>query len=153
MTDQAFPNRPDHPDFWLLASVVVDYDAAADSAESKEEKYRQIDALTANLIDGPSLAYMAQQRALRALGIGLASELVRRNDEVFLLAGMYYEAVLFGIEFERRRLGITTKEPGAFLHTDLRYAKEWRGEVTNGDTMMGYDEWYARYTEDEEEEL
>lgn len=41
-------------------------------------------------------------------------------------------------------------EPGAFLDTDLPHAEEWRDEVTNGDTMLGYDEWLRRHDEEED---
>lgn len=41
-------------------------------------------------------------------------------------------------------------EPGAFLDTNLSHAEDWRYEVANGDTMLGYDEWLARLHENED---
>ena len=52
--------RPQHDDFWLMAAIVQDLDAAADDGIAME---RIIGA-----IDGESLAYVANQRALRMGG-------------------------------------------------------------------------------------
>lgn len=56
--DPRFPNRPDHPDFWLISQAVIDADAAADASQD-------VESVVAPLVDMKSLAYMAQQRAGR----------------------------------------------------------------------------------------
>jgi hypothetical protein len=57
--DPRFPDRPSHPDFWRLVSVVNQIDGAAtEGGKSVEEIY-------ADIADLPSVLYMAEQRGLR----------------------------------------------------------------------------------------
>jgi hypothetical protein len=57
MTD--FPNRPDHPDFWLMAEALQDLDSAADDRVALER-------LIEPFVDMESLMYVAGQRAIMA---------------------------------------------------------------------------------------
>lgn len=54
-----FPNRPDHPDFWLLSETMVDIDSAADDGTSA-------DRVLNPMVDSSSVMYAASQRGLRA---------------------------------------------------------------------------------------
>jgi hypothetical protein len=52
--------RPEHPDFWLLSQVLIDQDAQAESGQRALE-------IIGRYLDPPSVAYMANQRALRVM--------------------------------------------------------------------------------------
>jgi len=56
--DPLFPDRPDHPDFLRLSKAVIHFDSEADGG-------RDIEEIVGELIDLPSLIYMADQRILR----------------------------------------------------------------------------------------
>lgn len=60
--DPRFPDRPQHPDFWRLAAQVKMMDRESDlaSAEIGDQ------ALVLDGVDDHSVAYMAQQRVMRA---------------------------------------------------------------------------------------
>jgi hypothetical protein len=82
-----FPNRPDHPDFWLMAECVQDLDAAADDGVSYERIIGPVDIR--------SLTYMATQRALRINvpgGLTLA----------YAGAG-WIDGFMAGVNFQKRR--------------------------------------------------
>lgn len=99
MTD--FPYRPDHPDFWTLSSVVIDFDARMD-AVTGAAKHAVYEAVVAEHIDGASLTYMAVQRARKAV-----AELGQPDNAALatLLATVWSEGILAGVEVERRRVG------------------------------------------------
>lgn len=80
MTD--FPDRPDSDDFWLMAEVVQDLDAAADDG-------MVLDRIVADL-DATAVAYMAQQRALRA-GMDLSG------------AALWIDAFVLGVMYQRQK--------------------------------------------------
>lgn len=86
MTD--FPNRPSHPDFWLMAEVAQDLDAAA-------ENHVPIESIVGDL-DLPSLAYMAEQRALRAQKYLPGTP---RDHH----APLWFEAFIMGTMYQRRK--------------------------------------------------
>lgn len=92
MTDPNFPDRPDHPDFWLMAEVVQDLDNAADDGLSA-------DRIVADL-DMTSVAYMAEQRALRAQAGGMVP------------AALWFDAFVMGVMFQRRK---SSKTPDIWL--------------------------------------
>lgn len=53
----AFPDRPNHPDFWKLSAIVLGLDAKAERGDSIET--------LVGPVDWDSLVYMAEQRAAR----------------------------------------------------------------------------------------
>lgn len=81
-------DRPDHPDFWLMAEVVQDLDAAAEDGVP-------IETIVANL-DLPSLAYMASQRGLRAYNLPLDGWTTK-------LSAAWFEAFVMGVMYQRRK--------------------------------------------------
>lgn len=81
MTDRAFPNRPDHPDFWRLSEVVLQLDGAIDEAEDKEAVWERV---VSDIVDIPSLEYMAEQRALRAVGSAAPVALITKLTALYL---------------------------------------------------------------------
>lgn len=63
MTDPNFPNRPDHPDFWLISQALIDTDAQADSGQSMPD-------IAGRIVDTASLMYAAEQRVKLITGKG-----------------------------------------------------------------------------------
>ncbi len=95
-----FP-RPEHDDFWLLSEVILDSDVEA-TTESLLEAVR-------DYVDLQSLTYMAQQRAIRALGISSMDELTDSREETVTLAAAWMDAFVVGVRFERERSNPTSK--------------------------------------------
>ena len=83
-------NRPDHDDFWLMAEVVQDMDAAADEGN--------FDRIIRPVVDMESLAYVAEQRAMRVVG-PLASQ------EVYVkLQAAWLDAFIAGALYQKRKM-------------------------------------------------
>lgn len=61
LNDPRFPNRPQHPDFWRLVSAVNYLDGEA------TEGGRSTQDILAQYVDAESIAYLSQQRFMRAL--------------------------------------------------------------------------------------
>jgi hypothetical protein len=59
MTDPDFPDRPDHPDFWMLSKAVLDLDDQAETGQP-------VDDIVDRYVDHDAAYYMAEQRARRA---------------------------------------------------------------------------------------
>lgn len=86
--------RPDHDDFWRLCECVQDLDTAAEDV--------RLERILDN-VDQHSLAYVATQRALRALGVA---------DRQVALSATWIDGFTAGMLFQRRR-----SEP--FPHDDV----------------------------------
>jgi hypothetical protein len=86
MSDSNFPNRPDHPDFWLLSRLVCQLDERSDRGGPDE-----FARILAEYIDPASLTYMAEQRALRARLVGAPD------------MALYFDAFVLGVAAERAR--------------------------------------------------
>lgn len=86
-----FSNRPDHPDFWLLAQCVQDNDAQADSQTVPFED------ILARVVDPNSLTYMAKQRALRVVGSTASKE------EEARWAAMFVDGFMVGAAFQAQK--------------------------------------------------
>lgn len=89
-----FPNRPNHPDFWLMAEIVQDMDAAAEDKVGLQRIIGDIDL--------QSLAYVAEQRAMRA-AMWAKSDPLASADPIAQLGGMWIDAFKAGVEFQKRR--------------------------------------------------
>jgi hypothetical protein len=83
-----FPNRPDHPDFWLMAECVQDVDAAADDGIAMERIIGKVDMR--------SLAYMASQRALRI-------KIPPGGLTVAAAGAGWIDGFMAGVNFQKRR--------------------------------------------------
>jgi hypothetical protein len=79
--------RPDHDDFWLLAEVVQDLDAAAEDGTTMEKIIGKIDL--------ESLAYVASQRILRLPGM--------TKVQAASLGGAWIDGFMAGVNFNKRR--------------------------------------------------
>lgn len=96
-----FPGRPDHPDFAMLSDVVLRQDAKTEDRSFDTETY------IASMIDPPSLAHMATQRAKRMIGIlGLNPD--NSSPLVAAIAGAYVDAFMTGYHFHIKRLETET---------------------------------------------
>lgn len=80
-----FPNRPTHPDYWLMAEVVQDLDAAAEDGMSADRIVGDLDMA--------SVAYMASQRVLRAQNLLKGSA----------MAPLWFDAFVIGVMYQRRK--------------------------------------------------
>lgn len=87
MTNE-FPNRPDHPDFWLIAEVIQDLDSAAEDGLS-------VDRIVADL-DVASVMYAASQRGLRAYHLPVDGWTTK-------LSTTWFEAFIMGVMYQRRK--------------------------------------------------
>lgn len=86
MTD--FTDRPDHPDFWLMAEVVQDLDAAADDGLPFERIVSDLDMA--------SVSYMATQRVLRA-------QTLLKGSARHAMLPLWFEAFVMGVMYQRRK--------------------------------------------------
>ncbi len=86
--------RPDHDDFWLMAEVVQDLDAAADDGVAMERIIGKID------ID--SLAYVASQRISRLPNIW-GTPASQQAQQAAALGGAWVDGFMAGINFNKRR--------------------------------------------------
>jgi len=88
----SFPNRPDHPDFWLMAECVQDVDTAADDGLAMERIIGKVDM--------KSLAYMASQRALR---MKVAQSPVGFPMQTAAIGAGWIDGFMAGVNFQKRR--------------------------------------------------
>jgi hypothetical protein len=89
--DPKFPQRPSHPDFWILARIVADRDMQADLEQPLEEIAQSAG------VDMEALLYVAGQRALRAAGPGATRTIKARYTAVWM------DAFLAGSQFAKEK--------------------------------------------------
>lgn len=88
MTDPRFPDRPEHPDLWLISQALIETDAQADADQG-------IGDITGRIVDPASLIYMAQQRATRAVISGAAP-----NSMAIVLTATWMDAFIAGARYQ-----------------------------------------------------
>lgn len=88
------PERPNHPDFWLLSELVLKLDGRMDDTPADQRQAAWKEAVTKH-VDLDSISYMAMQRALRATG--------GQEQLAKMLAALYIDAFIFGCEFSDRK--------------------------------------------------
>lgn len=85
-----FPDRPDHPDFRLLAEISQEQDTRSDT--------EPIVDLINELVDEPSLMYLIKSR-LGNFGVPVE----RIGPQMWsIMAGLYLDAFAKGVEFQKR---------------------------------------------------
>lgn len=94
MTDPRFPNRPDHPDFWIMAEAVQDFDSAADDGTAMPR-------IVESMVDLDSLLYMAEQRALRAAKMVNPFMARTPDTERIKLQSMWIDAFMAGALYQK----------------------------------------------------
>lgn len=92
LRDPRYPDRPQTPDFWRLSEVSLEQDARA--VESND-----VGEILAELVDEPSLLYLAQNRI--QIAFGLSADVVG-PDLFAILMGIYYDAFAKGAAFQQR---------------------------------------------------
>lgn len=102
----AMPQRPDHPDFWKLSNVLMRLDRALDPSNPDQEALERAyeERLAEIGVDQKSVAYMATQRAFRALGIESRAELLfdpQKAHLAIMLSSIWLDAFAAGVFFER----------------------------------------------------
>lgn len=94
----SMPHRPDHPDMWKVADVLLKLDgaleAAGDDNQAKDLAFQGI--LEEVGIDSEVLSYAAMQRAFRVLGIRTRADLTKKIPEAIMLASVWTEAFAVG---------------------------------------------------------
>jgi len=90
-------NRPDHPDFWRISEIIIDCDDAAEK--------EGLDAALDGHVDKESLAYMANQRAYRALNIQTQQDLEdpATKHSIGIIAAIWMDAFVVGAKFESKK--------------------------------------------------
>lgn len=94
-----FPERPNHPDFWRLSSIVLKLDGRMDAAKTEDQKEKVWTSNVARFIDEDSLNYLAMQRAMRVLHVSTRQELIENYDDLIRLTVIYMEGFQVGAEF------------------------------------------------------
>lgn len=94
-----FPERPSHPDFWRISSILLKLDGRMEAATTEDEKEKVWSDNVARWVDGETLNYSAMQRAFRPLGIRTRSDLIAHQEKAILLNVMWQEGFQIGAEF------------------------------------------------------
>jgi hypothetical protein len=82
--------RPDHPDFWKLSNVVIQIDAMA-------EQHQGFAEIVGAVIDIDSVTYMAEQRAIRAMGPNASPATMS------LIGATWIDGFMAGINYQKER--------------------------------------------------
>lgn len=93
-----FPQRPDHPDFWRISSILLKLDGRMDAADENGKEKVWSDNV-ARWVDDATLNYSAMQRAFRPLGIRTGADLAIKGEQAVLLSVMWMEGFMIGAEF------------------------------------------------------
>lgn len=92
----SFPNRPDHPDFWLMSAVMQDLDAAADDKIA-------IDRIIGNTVDLPSLEYMSVYRVANGLPM-------MKVNPLAVMGASWIDGFMAGLNFQKRKAAAEKKK-------------------------------------------
>jgi hypothetical protein len=96
--DPRFPNRPDHPDFWLMSEVLVAQDTQADQG------VQSFDDMVNRYVDLKSLRYVAEQQAGMFIQQRGARKLVYGSREVeVMIEAAFLAAFVHGVRFQIRK--------------------------------------------------
>lgn len=88
----SFPNRPNHPDFWVLSDVVLQQDGVT------EDKDFDFEAHLAKTVNPESLYYLANHR-LGATGRQLG---IPHQTMLITGLGVFIDAFLLGVNYQRK---------------------------------------------------
>lgn len=87
-----FPDRPDHPDFWLISEALLDADAQADAGQGTKD-------ILGRMINAESVSYAAIQRAQLAVA---RSRISVKPSQIPVLAAMWLEGMMIGMQVQRK---------------------------------------------------
>lgn len=92
LNDPAFPDRPQHPDFWKLSEIILQLDGM------KESSGATVADEISKEVDRDSFLYMLQNRSM------MAAELFGLPPEASLtLAAVWMEGFIVGSRFSKRK--------------------------------------------------
>jgi hypothetical protein len=94
-----FPLRPEHPDFWAMSEIVLDFDHKA--AADPEGAFEQV--MSEAGIDMGSVIYMGMQRAMRVLGVDTQAKIIEQHELLMKMTTLYAEALVVGTHIKERR--------------------------------------------------
>lgn len=120
MTDQQFPGRPDHPDFWLISQALIDTDAQADSGQT-------IPDIAGRIVDTESLMYAATQRAMRGL-VALHGRMTLAESErnKAVLAATWMDAFVAGARYQHLKSSGAQQAPDSLAQEVINDATNYR---------------------------
>lgn len=100
--DPAFPDRPDHPDFWTMVEAVGEMDGIADNMDPELEGLGPLEVVTRKIgLDIDSMYYMAQQRALRAANLfGMPED---KDELQRFMTASWVDGFVMGMLSEQKR--------------------------------------------------
>lgn len=101
MSDPRFPNRPDHPDFWLISQGLIEQDAQAES----DPAIQNIDDVTSRYVDLASVSYHALNRARFIMGAGAPERTTVKG------AAMWMDGFVQGIRFQHLKNPTPVDDP------------------------------------------
>lgn len=111
MKDPEYPNRPDHPDFWLIAGITSRNDEVADNSPGTGRTI--IDAVAATGTDPESVTYTSVNRAIKLTQeVPEKPQLSRRQNRVLFGSAMWMDGFLVGVELARKRAEVDDLEKG-----------------------------------------
>lgn len=99
MSDPRFPNRPKHPDFWLMAGITTRNDEATEKGRKSV-----LDVIREAGVDPESALYLAQNRAL----------VVSRQPagRQITTAVAWLDGLVVGLEVARKQAEVNRLEEG-----------------------------------------
>lgn len=100
MPDPRFPERPDRPEFWRLAGIVSRHDSRLDALTggAKEAEWQ---AIMGQYVPTDVAAYVAFQRALRAVGAVTRGDVVGNFHELARLSAVWLDGFAAGAAYAR----------------------------------------------------
>ena len=117
MKDSDFPERPDHPDYWLIAGLTTRNDQIAE--QGPREGKSILDAVGATGTDHKSVMYSSIMRAMKlASEIPEERKLSKRENKVTFGAALWMDGFLVGTELARKRAEVQDLEQGLAADDD-----------------------------------
>lgn len=143
------PERPNHPDFWRLSSIVLKYDTRIQAAATDDAKEKVWHDNVVRWVDEGSLIYMASQRAMRALGLETRGDLANNVDLMVRCTTLYSEGFQFGAEFATQH-EFGDRDIDALNDTELRlllssYERHVMDYVEQGKKPLSVRNWYESW--------
>jgi hypothetical protein len=102
-SDEAFgvnSLRPEDPEFWKVIGIINKLDGRVMEARTQEEKDEAFRSAFVGLPSQTVLAYVAFQRAIRALGITTRDEVRANVQTVMRMQALWVEAFAIGADYK-----------------------------------------------------
>jgi hypothetical protein len=97
--------RPNHPDFWKLAEILLGIDGYIhEQQEAGRDKLEDVEKYLREFVDPESLRYVAQQRIFRALGISNEFVALMREKEIVQHSSAWVDGFVVGVKFRESKV-------------------------------------------------